>query len=120
MADVKMERLFSYGTLRDEKVQRAVFGRPVGGVADAITGWRLEPYTVKDAKSVAISGKSTHHILVRTEARGDEIPGTVFDITRDELRHADEYEGAGIDRVRVTLRSGAVVWMYVKAIDAQT
>jgi gamma-glutamylcyclotransferase (GGCT)/AIG2-like uncharacterized protein YtfP len=120
MADLKMERLFSYGTLRDEQVQRAVFGHPVEGVGDAITGWRLEPYTVNDPKSVAISGKSTHHILVRTESSGDEIAGTVFDITQDELRRADDYEGAGIDRVRVTLRSGTDVWMYVKATDAQT
>jgi len=51
-----MEQLFSYGTLRDEKVQRAVFGRTVAGRPDAIIGCRLEPVSITDQKSIAISG----------------------------------------------------------------
>ena len=35
MADDYSERLFSYGTLRDEAVQRANFGRTLQGSPDA-------------------------------------------------------------------------------------
>jgi hypothetical protein len=35
-----VERLFSYGTLRLEGVQRASFGRRLAGVEDAMLGYR--------------------------------------------------------------------------------
>ena len=37
-----MPHLFSYGTLQQEKVQLASFGRLLKGVADILPGWRRE------------------------------------------------------------------------------
>ena len=110
-----MENLFSYGTLRDERVQRAVFGRIVEGAPDAIVGWRLEPFEIKDERAVAISGMAVHTILVATGQASDEIAGSVFALTKEELQFADDYEDEGYERIRVTLKSGANAWIYVKA-----
>jgi|SRR5277367_3470552 len=110
-----MEQLFSYGTLRDEAVQRAVFGRTVDGRPDAIIGCRLEPVSITDAKSVAISGTSNHTILVETGNDADEISGVLFQITEQELARADAYEDAAYVRVRIRLRSGKDAWVYAKA-----
>jgi len=110
-----MEQLFSYGTLRDEKVQRAVFGRTVAGRPDAIIGCRLEPVSITDQKSIAISGTANHTILVKTGNDADEISGMVFEITEEDLARADSYEDAAYVRVRVKLRSGRDAWVYAKA-----
>src|SRR6202041_2318821 len=89
-----MERLFSYGTLRDEKVQRAVFGRAVTGRPDAIIGCRLEPVTISAGESIAISGTANHTILVKTGNDADEISGVLFEISEQDLARADAYEDA--------------------------
>lgn len=110
-----MERLFSYGTLRDEKVQHSVFGRTVVGRPDAIVGCRLEPVSIVDKKSIAISGTADHTILIKTGNDADEISGVLFEITEEELALADAYEDAAYVRVRVRLRSGTDAWVYAKA-----
>ncbi|MNG26616.1 hypothetical protein D3C84_1116290 [compost metagenome] len=45
----------------------------------------------------------------------DEIAGTVFEISEQELFAADGYEVADYRRVGVVLRSGASAWVYVQA-----
>jgi gamma-glutamylcyclotransferase (GGCT)/AIG2-like uncharacterized protein YtfP len=110
-----VEQLFSYGTLRDEKVQRAVFGRTVAGRPDAIVGCRLEPVTITAGESIAISGTADHTILVKTGNDADEISGVQFEITEQDLARADAYEDAAYVRVRVRLRSGTDAWVYAKA-----
>ena len=45
----------------------------------------------------------------------DEIAGTVFEITAQELVAADEYEVADYKRVSVPLKSGISAWVYVRA-----
>jgi gamma-glutamylcyclotransferase (GGCT)/AIG2-like uncharacterized protein YtfP len=107
------ERLFSYGTLRDEKVQRAVFGRPVAGTPDAIVGYRLKPVTITSAEAVAISGTAAHTILEPGD--GPPIEGMVFELSAEDIARADAYESAEYKRVLVRLRSGADAWMYVEA-----
>src|ERR1700678_468524 len=110
-----MEQLFSYGTLRDEKVQQSVFGKAVAGRADAIIGYRLEPVTISASESIAISGTANHTILVKTGNDADEISGVLFEISEQDLARADAYEDAAYVRVRVRLRSGTDAWVYAKA-----
>ncbi|MEJ1969556.1 MAG: gamma-glutamylcyclotransferase family protein [Rhizomicrobium sp.] len=107
------ERLFSYGTLRDPKVQRAVFGREIASTADAITGWRLREVANSSAQAVAISGLAVHTVLEPGD--GPPIEGALFRITQADLVRADAYESAEYKRVEVTLRSGATAWVYVRA-----
>ncbi|HTB88691.1 MAG TPA: gamma-glutamylcyclotransferase family protein [Steroidobacteraceae bacterium] len=103
--------LFSYGTLQDEAVQMANFGRLLLGRADSLPGYTLLPITIDDPAVVALSGKSQHMIAQRGSA-ADEVAGMVFEITAEELAAADRYEVAEYTRVLVTLKSGVEAWVY--------
>ena len=105
--------LFSYGTLQQREVQLATFGREVGGSPDAITGYRLDTVTITDPHVIETSGSSEHPILVPDDDSHAHVDGTVFDITEDELRAADEYEVDDYQRIRVPLRTGRHAWVYV-------
>lgn len=108
------EYLFSYGTLREEKVQIAVFGRPVSGKPDAIMGYDLVPVTISSPEAVAISGKAVHTTLVPAKGETRPIEGVVFQISPADLAAADRYESAEYGRIEVTLRSGIRAWVYVR------
>jgi gamma-glutamylcyclotransferase (GGCT)/AIG2-like uncharacterized protein YtfP len=57
----------------------------------------------------------THHANVTFTGRPeDRVPGTVFEITDDELVAADRYEsGEAYSRVRAALASGRHAWVYL-------
>jgi len=67
MADAYSERLFSYGTLRDEVVQLANFGRKLVSSPDAVTGYKLSTVKITDSEVVAESGMEVHKILVPSD-----------------------------------------------------
>jgi len=110
-----MENLFSYGTLREAGIQRAVFGRAVAGSPDAIVGFRLASVTITDPDAIETSGRAVHTILDPTGDDGDRIEGVVLRITEAELGLADIYEDVAYKRVRVRLLSGGEAWVYVRA-----
>ena len=107
------ELLFSYGTLQLEAVQMATFGRLLSGKPDVMTGFEVEPLAIDDPSVIAISGKSVHTIAKFTGRASDEVPGTVFELTSDEVQHADAYEVDVCQRVPVVLKSGVRAWVYV-------
>ena len=109
-----MPRLFSYGTLQQEQVQRAQFGRTLSGAPDALPGWRSEMVEITDADVLAKSGLRFHPIIVPVTS-SDQVAGTVFEITDEELAAADAYEVSDYRRVDVTLASGLSAFVYVKA-----
>ena len=96
-----MPWLFSYGTLQEERVQLATFGRLLAGQGDALPEY--EP---------SVAGP---HANLRFNGRPDSrATGTVFDVTDAELAAADEYERtARYTRVLVSLASGRQAWVYV-------
>ncbi|WP_278263022.1 gamma-glutamylcyclotransferase family protein [Nocardia sp. AG03] len=106
--------LFSYGTLRQPEVQRAVFGRVLRGRADDIAGYALAEVTITDPHVIATSGSAVHPVLVPAEPEVG-VPGTVFEVDADDLVAADEYEVEDYTRVLLPLRSGADAWVYVLA-----
>jgi len=110
-----IELLFSYGTLQLERVQLATFGRRLVGVGDALPCYALESLKIHDANVIELSGKSQHTIAKFTGRESDVIPGTVFELTADDIENADRYEVADCARVRVTLISGRLAWAYVDA-----
>ncbi|MGN6527443.1 MAG: gamma-glutamylcyclotransferase family protein [Burkholderiaceae bacterium] len=113
-----MPLLFSYGTLQQDDVQRATFGRLLAGRADALVGWAQAMVAIEDPAVVATSGK-THHPIVRPSGdAADRVPGTAFEVTDAELAAADRYEVAAYRRVGVTLASGSEAWVYVDARHA--
>jgi len=107
--------LFSYGTLQDRAVQLANFGRELTGHADALPGYRETLVEIKDPQVVATSGKTHHPIVAPSGDPADEIAGSVFELTPDELLAADEYEVDDYARVLVRLKSGVDAWVYVSA-----
>ena len=105
--------LFSYGTLQQEEVQRATFGRLLEGRADALPGYATSLFEIRDAEVVTTSSK-THHFMARPSGRAaDEVPGVVFRITLAELAAADTYEVADYKRIAVRLKSGLEAFAYV-------
>ena len=114
MKNLYTEKLFSYGTLQQESVQLANFGRRLSGKPDAIPGWRLSTVQITDPEVVTESGLAVHTIMVPGKP-ADEVPGVVFEITPDELKAADGYETDAYKRVKLKLRSGLETWVYVAA-----
>lgn len=109
-----MPRLFSYGSLQQEEVQVATFGRKLDGEPDLLIGY--EPSLVKIVDpAVAERLKKTHHDNARPT--GDDwssIQGTAFEVTDAELAHADAFERQyNYARVTVTLASGNDAWVYL-------
>jgi hypothetical protein len=109
------ESLFSYGTLQLEAVQMATFGRLLAGTSDALIGFELAALKIEDPAVIAISGKANHTIARFTGRDSDEILGTVFQLTPDDIENADKYEVDACKRITVTLRSGVRAWVYVDA-----
>jgi gamma-glutamylcyclotransferase (GGCT)/AIG2-like uncharacterized protein YtfP len=112
-----MPLLFSYGTLQQENVQLSLFGRKLPGQPDALVGFEQSLLTIDDPQVVTLSGKKDH-VIVRFNGRHDSrVSGTVFEITDEELAHADRYEVDDYTRVQATLASGRKAWVYVDAKD---
>jgi gamma-glutamylcyclotransferase (GGCT)/AIG2-like uncharacterized protein YtfP len=105
LANSTGERLFSYGSLRSERVQLATFGRLLDGREDELASFELR---------APIPGVTPHANVVRVGDAAARVPGTVFIVTESELAAADEYERRdGYVRIAVRLASGSEAWVYV-------
>jgi Gamma-glutamyl cyclotransferase, AIG2-like len=111
--DRGMPLLFSYGTLRDPAVQLANFGRRLDGRDDALPGYAVRMLKITDPDVLAVSGETHHPIVVATGNPDDQVAGTVFDVTEEDLIAADGYEVDDYHRILVSLASGARAWVYV-------
>ena len=107
-----MPRLFSYGTLQQEAVQLATFGRRLEGSPNAIVGFQLAVFRVDDPEFIAKSGKADHAIVRFTGSDSDRVNGMVIEVTDEELAKSDSYEPSGYTRVEATLASGGRAWVY--------
>jgi gamma-glutamylcyclotransferase (GGCT)/AIG2-like uncharacterized protein YtfP len=109
-----MPLVFSYGTLQQEDVQRATFGRLLEGQRDALPGFALAQVRIEDPKLAAAVGRT--HFANATRHESSRVIGMVFEITAAELTLADEYEqAAAYRRIAVMLASGKEAWVYVHA-----
>jgi len=111
-----MPALFSYGTLQQREVQLATYGRELEGTPDALPGYRLVPLVIDDPRVVHVSGKAVHTIARPTFNPEDRIPGTIFELTEEELESTDAYETSAYRRVQATLESGRTAWVYVGSV----
>src|SRR5690349_23330805 len=100
------EKLFSYGTLRQEEVQLATFGRKLTGAPDRLSEYRLEMIRIQDEDFVVKSGSADHRNLQFTGNVSDYVDGMVYSVTKKELELADAYEPVGYERQLVQLGSG--------------
>ena len=81
-----MPLLFSYGTLQQDNVQTATFGRRLAGAPDAIVGYARETIDIDDADVVARSGSARHPIVVHTGWREDRVEGRQGEDADDDGR----------------------------------
>lgn len=110
-------RVFSYGTLQQPEVQRALYGAEVPTVPDALPGFRLDWVVITDPDVIATSGSDRHPIL-RRAASNASVPGSFLELTDDELAATDAYEVEDYKRIAVVLASGLEAWVYVAADEA--
>lgn len=115
MDDARIVKLFSYGTLQQDEVQLASFGRLLDGANDALPGYRQTLIEITDPEVIQKSGKRFHPIVTASDDPADEIAGKVFSITQAELAAADAYEVSDYKRILVRLKSGVEAWVYIKA-----
>ena len=109
-----MPLLFSYGTLQQESVQLATFGRPLGGRADEVVGFEPSLVKIEDPALSKSLGKTHHANLTYNGREESRVAGTVFEITEAELAQADRYEApARYVRISAILASGDRAWVYV-------
>lgn len=104
--------LFSYGTLRQPEVQRALFGRELASVPDALPGFVIDTILITDPDVVATSG-SARHLILRRQEGAPAIPGAALAIEEADLAPADAYEAEDYRRIPVTLASGRTAFVYV-------
>ena len=110
-----MPKLFSYGTLQQDNVQLATFGRLLKGEKDTLIGYQLGEVEITDADVIAKSGKRFHPMLIKTDNPTDTVAGVIFELTDDELTQADDYEVDDYARVEGQFDSGTAAWIYADA-----
>ncbi len=106
------EYLFSYGTLQKAGVQLRLFGRRLNGTSDVLTGYSTSKVEITDEAFLAKGEKSVQLTAIRSH--GDKVDGIVFEVSPEELAHADTYEPAEYSRIEVTLASERRAWIYLK------
>ena len=105
--------IFSYGTLRQPDVQRAVFERELHGENDFLTGFRIGTVKISNPNVVALSGAAEHPGLIQTGDPADRVAGTALAVSESELAAADAYERADYIRHEVKLASAKTAFVYL-------
>ena len=103
-----MAFLFSYGTLQQEGVQLSTFGRRLEGNPGNLVGFIIVILKIENPEVIGKSGKGFYPIAKITDSIHNRVPGSMFEITDDELRLSDQYEVDAYERVKTTLESGKV------------
>ncbi|MFE3870432.1 gamma-glutamylcyclotransferase family protein [Flavobacterium sp. ZS1P70] len=106
-----MEKLFAYGSLQNEDIQKDLFGRILDGTPETLVG-----YVVKEIQIEEEFGLVYYPIITETNKPEDTINGMVYSISLQELRQTDLYEGLHYKRVEVHLQSDQKAWAYSAAI----
>ena len=106
-----MEKLFAYGSLQNEDIQKDLFGRILEGTPEKLIG-----YIVKKIQIEEEFGLVYYPIITETNKPEDTINGIVYAITAKELHQSDLYEGLHYKRVEVQLQSKQKAWAYSAAI----
>lgn len=98
-----MEKLFTYGSLRNSEIQQKLFNRILTGTLDTLIDY--------EKGNVVIEGKIFN---VAISKAGSQIEGEVYELDQKELERSDRYEGNSYKRVRITLLSGTEGWIYFR------
>lgn len=97
------EKLFIYGTLIDQEIQKEVLGRITKTIPDVLRGY--------EKSEIEIEGEK--YPLIAPNPLG-RVEGLVIEVTKDEFRRIDEYETDVYKREMIVLESGLLAWVYLK------
>jgi gamma-glutamylcyclotransferase (GGCT)/AIG2-like uncharacterized protein YtfP len=101
-----METVFVYGTLRDKDTRKRLCGRDVYTENyDCLKGFELS--SIHDENQ-------SFPILVENDLSDQIINGEIIELSRSELLLIDQYEGSFYRRIKITLESGKLAWVYIK------
>jgi gamma-glutamylcyclotransferase (GGCT)/AIG2-like uncharacterized protein YtfP len=104
-----MPHLFSYGSLQEEGVQLTTFGRRLLGHRDELPRFVRVSLELENPDVVVAN-------VVFDDDEASRVPGTVYEISDDELASVDAFEAPfAYHRIAVTLTSGQEAWVYVHA-----
>lgn len=103
-----MSKVFIYGTLQDEKIQQQIFGRILQGSEDSLNGYHLGKITIPCDETGSI-----YPAIRKSETKEDIVSGVVYELSKTDLKKADEYEGKNYKREKVQLSSGAEAWAFI-------
>ena len=106
-----MEKLFAYGSLQNEDIQKDLFGRILEGTAETLIG-----YVVKEIQIEEEFGMVHYPFITETHKPEDTINGMVYTVSTKELHQSDLYEGLHYKRVEVHLQSNQKAWAYSAVI----
>ncbi len=98
-----MQKLFTYGSLQLPHIQEKLFNRILAGTPDILPDY--------EKGVLEIEGKKFNVANMKT---GSSIPGTVYDLSTEELERADRYEGNGYKRIRIILETDTEAWLYIR------
>ncbi len=98
-----MDKVFSYGTLKDRPVQHTLLGRFVRGIADALVGYTTELIEIEEKQ-----------FLRAIPSADKKLSGKCLEVSKAELQKIDIYEGKEYIRVKKILQSGSSAWVYVR------
>lgn len=93
-------RVFAYGTLNLHEVQSWLWGEEKQGRVKQLDDYKLSCYD---------SG-----IYYITKEFGETVAGKVYELTDEQLKRTDQYEGAAYTREKVTI-DGEIVNVYVRS-----
>lgn len=102
--------IFTYGTLQEQRIQHALFGRTLKGVKDELKGYLLS----------SEKAYGQYPIIQPSLNKTDTILGMVYELSEHELLQTDNYEGASYTRKKLRLRSGKMAWVYVKDTNSES
>ena len=111
---IVMQLLFSYGSLQRDRVQLSVFARRLTGVVDRLPGYRAIQVPIGDPQRTAFHNATYYTNVVPADTATDHVPGTVLELTDQELVLVDEFERLdGYGRIQVRMASGRLAWLFV-------
>ncbi len=97
-----MEKLFAYGSIKDNSVQNRIINRVCKTSKDILPGYTRKKIKIEE---------STYALAVKS--KGKFIRGEILVVTKTELKKFDEYETSAYERKKVALKSGVLAWVYL-------
>lgn len=114
-----MPLIFSYGSLKEEAVQRSIYGRALRGEPDELVDCVRTLIEVPKWHKAAATGLTHYATVTFVPGSGSRVPGALLELTDAELVVTDEYErDSEYVRVVAALASGRKEWVYVSAGSA--